>query len=387
MQSDQQLPYKTVQDIATQMGFSLVGIVPAMPSDHGDYMRRWLNAKKHGEMGYLAKHLEKRLDPGKLFTGAKSVICVADCHACNYDSTGSDPNRIGKIARYSWGDDYHKIIKSRLFQLADALRTRWPDQHYQAAVDTAPILEREHAHRAGLGWIGKHTLLIHPKLGSWMLLGQIVTTLSIDFTPPHDAEVAAEPLGEPLTDHCGSCTRCINACPTQCISPDGYQLDASRCISYLTIEHRGAIEPDLFKAMGQWVAGCDICQEVCPFNSPEHQSKYPVIPSHHRYTPRPPAPGIDLLELLDWDTKTRQEAFRSSALKRIKLTQLRRNAVIAAGNYLAQHEDDELYRRLNQIAQDPNELDLVRSTAQQVLHADNAVPGIDMDGFASHTTG
>ena len=140
------------------------------------------------------------------------------------------------------------MIKKRLFRLADLLRERWPDHHYKVAVDTAPILEREHAMRAGLGWVGKHTLIIHPRLGSWLLLGQIVTTLDIQ-------------PDEPAIDHCGTCTRCIDACPTNCIEP--YQLDAQRCISYLTIEHRSLIDHEFHSAMGDWIAGCDVCQEVC----------------------------------------------------------------------------------------------------------------------------
>ncbi len=330
-------------------------------------------------MAYLAKHVEQRLDPQKLLPNAQSILCVADRYpatpTAHHHASPPNPSApTGRIARYAWGDDYHRVMKKRLFQLADALRGRWPDHDYQAAVDTAPILEREHAQRAGMGWVGKHTLLIHPKQGSWLLLGQIVTTLPIEPGP-------ATP--SPMPDHCGTCTRCIDACPTQCITP--YQLDASRCISYLTIEHRGPIEPQHHKAMGDWIAGCDVCQEVCPHNQqpplaqpnrqkPEDRASGDQVPdplgtppTHPRYNTRPPGPATPLLDILNWDADARQQALRSSALKRIKLDMFKRNALIAAGNYLAQHDEPPLYQRIEQLAHDPNEPPLVRLTAQQVL--------------------
>ena len=268
------------------------------------------------------------------------------------DLTHTEPT--GKIARYAWGDDYHRVMKKRLFQLADALKVAWPDHAYRVAVDTAPILEREHALRAGLGWIGKHTLLIHPTLGSWLLLGQIVTTLEL------------QPNSSPQTDHCGTCTRCIDACPTGCITP--FELDASRCISYLTIEHRGPIEPALHGDMQSWVAGCDVCQEVCPFNRPvSSRESEPPPPIHPRYALRPPGPEISLIELLGWDTDARRVALQASALKRIKLDMFKRNALIAAGNYLMKRQHPQLQHRVEQIAIDSEEPPLVRHTARQVL--------------------
>jgi len=365
-----------VRRLATQQGFALVGVAPAAPSDHGEYIHQWLGENKHGQMAYLANHLDVRLDPRKLLPGAQSIICVADRYHGTAPPDGpgehpppplpeAQPTPTGRVARYAWGDDYHRVMKKRLFALADALRQQWAGHEYKAAVDTAPILEREHAHRAGLGWVGKHTLLIHPRLGSWLLLGQIVTTLPIEPDKPND-----RPTIEP--DHCGTCTRCIDACPTDCISP--YQLDAQRCISYLTLEHRGPIEPTLHTEMGDWIAGCDVCQEVCPFNQEgridtaagQSDAEY-AAPIHPRYTPRPPGPAISLLELLGWDADARQDAFQSSALKRIKLDMLKRNALIAAGNHLAGHDDPPLRARIEQLAQDADEPELVRLTARQVL--------------------
>jgi epoxyqueuosine reductase len=231
--------------------------------------------------------------------------------------------------------------------MADALRQSEPEHDFRCAVDTAPLLEREHAHRAGIGWVGKHTLLIHPQRGSWMLLGGIVTTLAIE----HDD-------ARPMPDHCGTCTRCIDACPTDCITP--YAVDASRCVGYLTIEHRGAIDATLHEAMGDWIAGCDICQEVCPYNSEgtEH---------HAAYAMRPPGPAAQLLDVLGWDAPRRQDALVRSALKRIKLDMWKRNALIAAGNYLLEHDHAELRGRIKQIATDENEPPMVRQTAVQTL--------------------
>lgn len=353
--------------IGESLGFGLVGVAPAATSEYGREMREWLADDKHGEMDYLARHLDTRLDPAQLVPDARSVIVVADF----YDTPGSDIQKpkaevpLGRIARYARGNDYHKVIKKRLHRLADALREHAPAETFRAAVDTAPIMEREHAARAGLGWIGKHTLLIHPRKGSWMLLGVIVTTLDlgVDQTTHPPAEAGSAISG----GHCGTCTRCIDACPTDCITP--YSVDASRCISYLTLEHRSSIDPALHAPMGDWVAGCDVCQEVCPYN---HATTGGVrdqsVTINPAYAPRPAFdPGPPLLELLGWSAEDRQQAFIKSALKRIKLDMLKRNALIAAGNALARQNDNALRSRIAALAEDGNESELVRDTARQVL--------------------
>ncbi|HEX7010591.1 MAG TPA: tRNA epoxyqueuosine(34) reductase QueG, partial [Phycisphaeraceae bacterium] len=281
---------RLVMELAQQLGFALVGIAPAQPSEHAETVRQWISEGRHGEMHYLAEHLDLRLDPARLLPGARSVIAVADLYhhpsqapaeaeARPSSASGDSPlprGRVrGRVARYAWGEDYHKVIKKRLHQMADALRERFPDAAFRCTVDTAPALEREHAMRAGLGWVGKHTLLIHPRHGSWTLLGLILTTLAIQ-----DSAQAGFP-GRTVVpaDHCGTCTRCIDACPTQCIeNPDltgRRAIDATRCISYLTLEHRGPIDPSLHRAMGDWIAGCDVCQEVCPFNSEDRLLRVP----------------------------------------------------------------------------------------------------------------
>jgi epoxyqueuosine reductase len=290
-----------------------------------------------------------------LLPGASSIARLADLYPSAPPAEPADePNFRAVVARYAWGDDYHQTIKKRLHRIADALTERFPGHQHKCTVDTAPILEREHAARAGLGWIGKHTLLIHPKLGSYLLLGEIITTLPVEPDDPAD-------LGEA---GCGTCTRCIDACPTHCISP--YQLDASRCISYLTIEHRDLIDPALHASMDSWIAGCDICQQVCPFNAKTERAGHPA-PVHPAYTPRPPAPAINLLDILNWTAANRRTAFTRSALKRIRLDMLKRNALIAAGNDLTRTNAPTLRERISQIAADPTEPPLVRQTAKQVI--------------------
>lgn len=353
-----------VRELADQQRFALCEIAPAKASDQTDFIRDWLDADTHGEMHYLANHLEQRLDPQRFLPGAKSIICVADRYPDQPSDSAQGSAAAGKVARYAWGEDYHQTIKKRLHRMADALSEVWPDHTFRAAVDTAPVLEREHAQRAGMGWIGKHTLVIHPQFGSWLLLGEIVTTLPLQTSEQLDRG--------PMADHCGTCTRCIDACPTDCITP--YQLDAKRCISYLTLEHRGPIDSDLHELMGDWVAGCDICQEVCPHN---RQRDTPHEAMVDAYAPRDYSTGLPLLELLGWTAEDRQRVFTKSALKRMKLDQIRRNAIIAAGNYLASHDSPALRAKLVAIADDAGESEIVRTTAQQVC----ARLGISSDGL------
>ncbi len=359
---------ESVQRLGESLGFELIGITPAAPSAFAEQMHAWLAAGKQGEMGYLARNILLRLDPAELVPGARSVIVVADFYAkpsSTEGMVGGPDAPVGRIARYARGDDYHRVIKKRLHALADSLRGQFPGETFRVAVDTAPVLEREHASRAGLGWVGKHTLLIHPKKGSWMLLGVIVTSLVFEDTT--DARRPAAPVTGP--SHCGTCTRCIDACPTDCITP--YSVDASHCISYLTLEHRGPIDPALHRDMGDWVAGCDVCQEVCPFNQASgdrgHISEGGINPA---YAPRPEFdPGPPLLDLLGWSAEDRQNAFIKSALKRVKLDMINRNALIAAGNHLVKHHDGPLLERVQLLADDEAEPELVRETAKQVLAA------------------
>jgi epoxyqueuosine reductase len=303
-------------------------------------------------MDYLARHVELRLDPRQLLPGARSVICVADRLPPPPEKGGEGEGeagggRRGRVARYVHISDYHKVLKKRLIRLADALRQRRPEGEYRVCVDTAPLLEREHAMRAGLGWIGKHTLLLSRDLGSHLLLGAIVTTLDL-------AADARE------TDHCGTCRRCIEACPTQCITP--YSVDATRCISYLTIEHRSAIDPQLHEPMGAWLFGCDICQDVCPYVRKAERERPAAMPAGYERK----FGSLDLLEVLEWSEADRRAAFVKSAMKRAKLDMLKRNALIVAGNRLAEADDPALRERIERSAADPDEPELVRRTARAV---------------------
>jgi len=302
-------------DRALSTGFAFAGIAGVEPSAWPDELTDWLANHKHGNMAWLDRNTTLRQNPDQLIDHAKSVLMVADLYASRSDNIDPPLQKgQGRIARYARGKDYHKAMKKRLMALADQLREDHPDADFKVFVDTAPVLERELAHRAGLGWTGKHTLLIHPQAGSYMLLGGIVTTL--DFAPPKSQR--QEP------DHCGSCIRCIDACPTDAITP--YSVDARKCISYLTIELREEIEPALATKIGDWIYGCDICQEVCPHNSLRDEAP-PANPIYNADRDR-----FDLLEVLGWTENDRREAFTGSAMKRAKLDMMHRNAKIVAAN-------------------------------------------------------
>jgi epoxyqueuosine reductase len=315
---------REVIDECLRLGFARAGIARVDPSEHADEYRAWISRGRHGEMAYLARHVETRLDPARLLEGAHAAIMVADLYALRGGADPALPPGRGRIARYARGRDYHVTMKRRLHALSDRLRHRSPAHRFRAFVDTAPVLERELAQRAGLGWIGKHTLLIEPRLGSYLLLGGVLTTLPL------------APAISRVQDHCGTCTRCIDACPTSAITP--YSVDATRCISYLTIEHRGQIDPSLRPKMGSWAFGCDVCQEVCPHNSP--RAPRPDAP-HPDHAPFADADGskrdsLDLLRVLGWTEDDRRAAFARSALRRATLDMIRRNASIALDNSRAQ---------------------------------------------------
>lgn len=348
-------PSEKIRSLVQTHDFALLGITPAGLSDHGQEIRQWIQRKFHGEMAYLGKNLDSRLDPCRLLPDARSIICVADRYDTHSRDATASPGQ-GSIARYAQSRDYHQRIKKRLHRIADELACFWPSHAFRCAVDTAPILERQHAQRAGLGWIGKNTMLIHPRLGSYFLLGEILTTLPL---PPADL-----PDDKGIPNHCGTCTRCLEACPTQCLTP--YHLEARRCISYLTLEHRSDIDPSLEPMMGHWIAGCDICQQVCPHNRPRGLPPLDEPPSAD--APLHP-PSWDLMTILNWTAADRQQALIGSALKRIKLEQFKRNALIAAGNQLVRTGDraSPLHQAIERLAQSTDESELVRLTARRQL--------------------
>lgn len=342
---------RRVLERCRDLGFALAGICRAEPTGRAEALRAWLAAGRHGEMEYLERHADRLVDPRRLLPGAQSIICVADRYHDGTPDAPPDPDVPvrGRVARYARGDDYHKVIKRRLFALCDELKTRYPDDDFRACVDTAPLLEREHAERAGLGAAGKHTLLIERGVGSYVLLGEVVTTLAL------------APSTHAAPDPCGTCTRCIDACPTGAITP--WSVDATKCISYLTIEHRTAIAPALAAATGDWIFGCDVCQEVCPHNQPSQRTRearvHPAYESRH--------PSFDVGTVLAWTGSDRREAFARSALKRAKLDMMKRNALIVAANALRSRDDPALRARIETIAADETEPPLVRETARRAL--------------------
>jgi epoxyqueuosine reductase len=339
-------------DLCLAQGFALAGVCGAGPdSTEAARLREWLEAGKHGSMGYMAEQAAARLDPGRVLPGARSVVMVADQYARRGEADEPRPGT-GRIARYARGRDYHLVMKKRLHEVCDALAERFAGESFRAFVDTAPVLERQHAARAGLGWAGKNTLLIHPRRGSYLLLGGILTTMELA-APPEQAAVA---------DHCGTCTRCIDACPTGALAPGG--IDARRCISYLTIERRLPIDPAFHAPIGDWLYGCDVCQEVCPHNSPRPGA--PEVQIRPGFTPR--GAGFDLLAVLGWREEDRRTAFESSAMKRATLAMMKRNALIVAGNQLRAGLDAPALReRIARAAADESEPEMVRATARQVL--------------------
>ncbi|WP_339608685.1 tRNA epoxyqueuosine(34) reductase QueG [uncultured Roseivirga sp.] len=297
-----------VRQTAQKLGFDFCGISKAeFLEDEAPRLEAWLKKGNHGEMRYMENHFDKRLDPSKLVPDAKSVVSLLYNYYPEKDLAEEHPDHL-KLAKYAYGEDYHFVIKDRLKTFMSILKEEIGDVEGRVFVDSAPVMERQWAAKSGLGWLGKNTLLINKGQGSYFFLAELIIDLEL------------EPDG-PIKDYCGSCTRCIDACPTDAITP--YEVDANKCISYLTIELKDQI-PDTFQGkMDNWVFGCDICQEVCPWN---RFSKPHSEPTFH--------PKNELLELFNnnWQDLT-EEVFRSvfkgSAVKRTKLEGLKRNIKMA----------------------------------------------------------
>ena len=311
---------ETVKTLARQCGFELAGIARAEPLPEFSYYREWVAAGMAGEMSYLGgRRAAMRADPRTLLPSARAIISVGKLYNGPQPySTDFQQEELAWVSRYAWGEDYHAVVKDGLRRLAEGLKQSCGELfEYRIGLDSAPLLERAYARRAGLGWLGKNTCLIHQGMGSWFFLGELLVSLDLepDAAPP---------------ERCGSCTRCIEACPTQAIVPTGrpdgpqFALDARRCISYLTIEHRGPVPESLRAAVGRHVFGCDICQEVCPWNRQAPQTAEPRFGARH-FAPR-------LEELAALSEPQFREMFRSSPLLRRGYAAFLRNVAVALGN-------------------------------------------------------
>jgi len=298
-----------LKEKAAALGLSL-GASSAPPGNEGDELEEWLRQERHGEMAWLARDPKRRADPRLVVDEARSVLSVG----LNYyqgelpDQTHDRPR--GLVARYALGDDYHDVLLEKVRGLAEALG----DDAARPYVDTGPVLEKPRAQRAGLGWIGKHTNGVSTQHGSWWFLGSIITRTDVEPSAPHE-------------DHCGTCTACVEVCPTRAIHPhEPYKIDARRCISYLTIELKGPIPRELRPLIGTWIFGCDLCLDVCPWN------RFAEPTREARFQPRPELIHPSLVEMLAWDQATFSRVMKGSPIKRTKRRGLLRNVAVALGN-------------------------------------------------------
>jgi len=295
---------------ADELGFLSFGAAPAdRLSPASERLREWLNLEYQGNMGWMARNFDRRSDPGEVVPGAKSVIMVSYNY---YTGRAPEDDRTAKISNYAWGDDYHDVITPKVRALESYIHELMPREvQSRSYVDTGPVMEKAWAARAGLGWIGKHTNLISREYGSWMFLGSIIADVELEYD-------------EPIPDYCGSCTRCIEACPTDAIV-DEYVLDARRCLSYLTIENKSDTIPDEHAGnMHGWIYGCDICQNVCPWNNKfEHETDDP------HFQPRPENVNRDLEDWLDLGIEEYRRRFKDSPIKRAKREGILRNVKAA----------------------------------------------------------
>ncbi|HEV8240911.1 MAG TPA: tRNA epoxyqueuosine(34) reductase QueG [Thermoanaerobaculia bacterium] len=312
---DARLAAAQLEEWALEAGFDRAGIATLEPLAHGEAFVRWLARGAHAGMSYLERRVEARLQPATIFDGARSVLCVALRYAPLVDEDEPSGDLWPRVARYARGRDYHPLMEARLDVVAARVEAAFPGARTRRYVDTGPVLERELAARAGIGVVGKNTMLLDREMGSWFLLGELFTTL--DLAP-----------SEPLAELCGGCTLCLDACPTGALV-EPFRLDSNRCISYWTIEHRGAFDAEAAAMVGDWVFGCDVCQEVCPWNRRRHA----LPPADHPELRLPPERReLDLAGLLSMSRDEYVERFRGSAMKRARLEGLQRNAAAAMKN-------------------------------------------------------
>lgn len=296
-----------IKQQASREGFEKIGIVPAVALDReGNQLRQWLDRGYQGNMAWMARAPEVRTDPRQFFPAARSVVVVAK----NYYTPAqhSDDQSTGKVSRYAWGDDYHDVLGASLRSLLAWIKTEVPDAEGKVCVDIQPMMDKAWAARAGLGWIGKHTNLITTEYGSWVFIGELLLNIELEY----DREL--------VEDHCGTCTLCIDSCPTSAIT-EPYVVDSNKCISYATIELRDEQLPETVAGnLEGWFYGCDICQDVCPWN------RFEQVTDEPRFQPREGNVNVPLGEVLELTPESYAERYRGSAMKRAKLAGLQRNA-------------------------------------------------------------
>jgi epoxyqueuosine reductase len=302
-----------IKSRAREAGFDLCGIAPAGPHPRLNRLAEWIAGGYAGDMTYLAESAHERADPAKVLPTVRSVISLGVVYNTGHPYSTDVVDRAA-VARYAWGDDYHDVLRERLRRLVSTLADEaGPGFEAFSCVDNGPVQERVFAEQAGLGWIAKNTCLINPKIGSWFFLAEILT----------NAELEPD---QPVTDQCGTCTRCIEACPTDALQP--YSLDATRCLSYLTIELRGNVEESLRPAIRTQIFGCDICQDVCPWN------RRAATSDDAAWQPREGLAFPELLELTRWTDEEWRARLKGSAMRRAGLKRIRRTLAYAAENYL-----------------------------------------------------
>ena len=295
---------------ARGIGFDSCRVAACGSAPHAEAFRNWLDKGEHGEMGYMERGEEKRCDPQKVLPDARSILVLALNYFHRDPQAVDTPAATGRIARYACGDDYHNLIESKLDKIDEFLREFGGQQ--KCYVDSGPVLERDHAAQAGVGWHGKSTMLINERLGTWFFLAEVLTTLEL-------------PPDEPVPDRCGTCERCIKACPTGAITAP-HRLDARRCISYLTIELKGSIPLELRPLVGNRIFGCDDCLDACPWN------RFAQVSRETAFSARPATMGIPLRDYLSLSDDEFRVLFRNSPIKRIKRRGFLRNVCVALGN-------------------------------------------------------
>ncbi len=306
---------RDIEAWAAELGFQDMGVSDTDLTAAGERLNAWLERRYHGEMDYMQKHGSKRYEPAELVPDTIRIISVRMDYLAAPQREAIDKldhPTLAYVSRYALGRDYHKVLRSRLQKLANKIEASTGPFGYRAFVDSAPVLEKPIAEKAGLGWIGKHTNLINSNDGSWFFLGELYTDLPL-------------PVDEPATEHCGSCRACIDVCPTDAIVAP-FQLDARRCISYLTIEHGSAIPEELRKPIGNRIYGCDDCQLFCPWN------KFAKPTGETDFAPRHGLDDVELTELSRWDEETFLERTQGSAIRRIGHERFQRNIAVALGN-------------------------------------------------------